>query len=167
MADDTTIRTATLDDGPAVSRLLTACYPALMPTAYKADILAAALPAMTQANTRLLECGTYYLAIAGAQVVGCGGWTRERPGSGDTEDKLGHIRHFGTHPDWTGRGIGSQIYTACERSARLAGISCFECYSSLNAQPFYGALGFTAVKPHQVELGPGVFFSTMLMKRCF
>ena len=53
---------------------------------------------MTQANATLISARTYYLAVSdNGLVVGCGGWTRERPGSGEVEPALAHIRHFATH----------------------------------------------------------------------
>ncbi len=165
MNDHIAVRTAALPDEQGVSNLLQASYPALMRPAYDADVLATALPAMTQANSVLLRSGTYYVAETAAQFVGCGGWSREQPGTGDITDGLGHIRHFATHPDWLGHGIGRKIYAACEQSARAAGLDLMECYSSLNAEGFYASLGFTVIEPHEVELRPGILFSSILMQR--
>ena len=79
------------------------------------------------------------------------------------EAMLGHIRHFGTHPDWTNRGIGRAIYRLCEADARSAGITSFECYSTFNAESFYSVLGFESIRSIDVEGGalskPGVLGS--------
>ena len=108
------------NDEAAVSALLAACYPVLMPASYDAEILAAALPEITRANLTLLSSGTYYLAAdTGAETIaGCGGWTREHPESGDITPGLAHIRHFATRPDRVGQGVGRSIYARCETAAR-------------------------------------------------
>ena len=160
------VRVATSADEQAVNVLLEASYPVLMRRDYDRASLAAALPTMTRANPNLLASGTFYLAFAGARtLVGCGGWSRERPGQGDVEDRLAHIRHFATHPDWIGQGVGRAIYRMCARDARSAGIDCFECYSSLNAEGFYAALGFELIQPLDVAMGPDLSMPVMLMRR--
>ncbi len=141
MPDTFTIRPATPEDAAAVTAVLQASYPALMQGHYDPDALAAALPRMTRANGALLASGTYYVAKAAAgPLIGCGGWSFERPGTGAVEPGLAHIRHFGVAPDWTGRGAGRALYARCAAEARAAGASRFECFASLNAVPFYRLL---------------------------
>ena len=132
--------------------------------AYDRSLLAAALPFMTLAQPALLRSGSYYVAEdrSGA-IVGCGGWTRERPGSGERVAGLAHIRHFGVHPDWTRQGVGRAIYSRCARDARSAGIERFECYSSLNAERFYASLGFERVDLIKVDMPGGVQLPSVLM----
>ena len=121
---------------------------------------------MTLPNSALLSSGTFYLTkLETGFAVGCGGWSWERPGKGDIESGLGHIRHFATHPNWVGRGIGRSIYNMCVREARSSGVSAFECYSSLNAEAFYAALGFQVMQRVNVEMGPNVLFPTILMRQ--
>jgi GNAT superfamily N-acetyltransferase len=161
-----TVRTATPDDRSRVTGLLEASYPVLMRKGYDQPVLSAALPAMTRANPALLSSGTYYVAeTERRRIVGCGGWTLERPGTGEIEPGLGHVRHFATHPDWIGRGVGRSIYAACARAARAADVTRFECYSSLNAEGFYAALGFVAVRPVDIRLGPNIVLPSILMRR--
>jgi N-acetylglutamate synthase-like GNAT family acetyltransferase len=164
--NDFATRIATPDDAVAVQALLQASYPVLMASAYDKAILDPALELMTKANRSLLASGTYYVAEArGGLVVGCGGWTRERPGSGELEAKLGHIRHFATHPAWTNRGIGRAIYQLCEAGARSAGVATFECHASLNGEGFYAALGFESVRRIDIEFAPHVALPCVLMRR--
>jgi GNAT superfamily N-acetyltransferase len=165
MAKRITIRTATPEDADAVGMLLRASYPALFAGHYDPDILAAALPLMTRANPALLSSGTYYLAeLPGRELVGCGGWTAGRPGTGELEAGLGHVRHFGTHPDWTRQGIARALWVRCLETAAADGVTRFECYSSLPAEPFYASLGFRTVKPFAVEMGPALRFPSVLME---
>ena len=144
------------DLGP-VTELLQASYPVLMKSAYDSEMLDPALKLMTRANPKLLSSGTYYVAESeSGTLVGCGGWTREQPGDDVIRDGIGHIRHFGTHPDWSRRGIGSGIYRLCEEDAREAGIHRFECYSSLNAEAFYSTLGFKRIAIVDIRMTPDV-----------
>jgi N-acetylglutamate synthase-like GNAT family acetyltransferase len=129
-------------------------------------MLAPALELMTRANPALLSSGTYYVAESqGGILVGCGGWTREQPGDGNTKEGIGHIRHFATHPEWIRRGIGSAIYRRCETDARKAGIIRFECYSSLNAAVFYSALGFERICLVDIEMTPNVLLTSLHLHR--
>lgn len=163
---DFTLRVATPGDEASVNDLLEASYPELMSASYDAAVLADALPLFTKANPSLLSAGTYYLAESAEHgVVGCGGWTRERPGTGGIASGLGHIRHFGTHASWTGRGVGRSIYALCEKEASFAGIQRFECYSSLNGQGFYAAMGFSPIREIEVNLSPSVAIPGILMAR--
>jgi GNAT superfamily N-acetyltransferase len=160
------VRVATPADEQPISILLDASYSVLMRPYYDPSTLDCALPAITTASPRLLASGTYYVANAADDTtVGCGGWTRERPGSGEVEPELAHVRHFATHPTWTGLGVGRSIYAVCEREARNAGAKRFECYSSLNAEGFYASLGFERVEPIDVCFGPGASLPGVLMAR--
>lgn len=161
-----TIRLATPDDAAAVSALLAACYPVLLAGTYHPDVLAALLPRMTTASPTLLASGSYFVAVAAdGQVIGCGGWTRERPGNGAVADGLGHVRHVGVHPDWAGRGVGRALFARWLEQARAAGIREFECYATLNAEGFYRALGFESERPLDVDMGAGPKMPSMLMRR--
>jgi predicted N-acetyltransferase YhbS len=159
------IRTARAGDLAAIDRVLAASYPALMAGAYERGLLARALPMMTKAQPRLVDSGTYYVAEAGGEIVGCGGWSREAPDAPAREESVAHIRHFAVARDWIGRGIGRALYRCCEERARRDGIRVFECYSSLNGEPFYRALGFTRLAAIEVPMAPGTSLPSVHMRR--
>ncbi len=164
MTKSVNVRVSTLDDSAKISSLLQASYPELMRPAYDAKLLEQVLPRMTVAQSRLLESGSYYVAEAsGGAIVGCGGWTKERPGTGEIMAKVGHIRHFGVHPEWTRCGVGKALYTRCELDARDAGLSQFECYASLNGEAFYAALGFRRLAEIDVDMFDGLRFPSVHM----
>jgi GNAT superfamily N-acetyltransferase len=164
MTEPFTIRVAGPDDADAVTEVLTASYPVLMDGAYDMATLAAALPHMVRANPTLLASGTYYLAeTADGTAVGCGGWTHERPGTGEREDGLAHIRHFATRPDRTGQGIGRALFEICVGAATGEGVHRFEVYASLNAEGFYRALGFETIEPLDIPMGNGAVFPSLRM----
>jgi len=166
MAGALAVRPTGPDDADAVGLLLRATYPVHFAEAYRPDLLTAALPLMTQPNPRLLASGTFYVAVLQAgDLVGCGGWTFERPGGGEPSEGLGHVRHFATHPQWSRRGIGRAILARCFRDARARGLTRLECYSSLVAEEFYRAMGFTAIRRIDIELNDQVTFPAIVMRR--
>jgi N-acetylglutamate synthase-like GNAT family acetyltransferase len=158
------VRAARADDAKAVSALLAATYPVLFSGAYSAEVLALALPLLTRSNPRLLPSGTFHVAENdNGEIVGCGGWSFERPGSGDVVAGMGHIRHFATHPDWTRRGIGRALLSRCIGQA-AGGVGILECHSSLVAEAFYRSQGFVPFEEIGVELAPRVMFAGILMR---
>jgi len=159
------IRTARADDLAAIERVLAASYPALMAGAYEPEMLARALPMMTKAQPRLIASGTYYVAEIDGEIVGCGGWSREPPGAPAGEEGVAHIRHFAVSPDSIRRGIGRALYRRCDERARAAGTAVFECYSSLNGEPFYRALGFARLAVIALPMGPGTRLPSIHMRR--
>lgn len=161
-----TLRNATPQDEAAVTEVLKTSYTKLLSSCYDEALLAKALPLMTRASPALLSGGSYFVAETGDDaLVGCGVWSRERPGSAEIVPKLGHIRHFAVHPAWIGRGIGRAIYATCAEQARSTGIRQFDCYASLNAQGFYAALGFRSVRRVDVPMSATVSLPGILMER--
>lgn len=166
MAEYTT-RIATPEDAAGVEIVLQASYPELMAEAYEPEVLNPALELITQANRSLLASGCYYVVEShDGKLIGCGGWTRARPpGVNDTATSAGHLRHFGTHPAWTRRGVGRAIYMRCETAARSAGVDTLEVFSSRNGEVFYSALGFERIREIAVVITPGLSFPSVLMRR--
>ncbi len=83
------VRVSTIDDSTPVTSLLRASYPKLMRSAYDPVLLEKALPRMTTAQPGLLESDSYYVAeSAVGEIIGCGGWTRERPGTTEIEEDV-------------------------------------------------------------------------------
>ena len=159
------IRTTSPSDREAVSTLLENSYSTLLAVSYDSNILRLALPYITKANPALLASGTYYVAATESDMlVGCGGWTVENPGSGETTAGEAHIRHFAIHPEWTRRGIGASLVARCIFDARSLGIRKLHCFSTLNAEPFYRASGFHTVERIDVPMGPIIAFPAVLMK---
>ncbi len=166
MSGTCTLRIATPADADVVSEVLGNAYPALMAASYDPQTLALILPAMTRANPALLASRSFYVQeTAGREIVSCGGWTRAAPGTGGIEPGVAHLRHFGTRVDWTGRGLGKAIFERCERDALAGGVRTFRCFSSLNAEPFYLALGFASVGRIDVDMRNGATCPTVVMTR--
>jgi N-acetylglutamate synthase-like GNAT family acetyltransferase len=158
------IRSALPGDAPAVSALLACCYPRMFRDAYDADVLAAALPLMTKASPVLLASGNYFVAEASDdEVVGCGGWSLERPGTREVVLNEGHIRHFATHPDRLRSGIGRALLVRCIAEAQQQDVTTLFCYSSRVAEPFYRSAGFVTIGPIDVAMPGGIQFPSIHM----
>ena len=158
------VRTATSVDADAIGAVLEASYSQLMRGAYPDSLLERALPRIIRANPELVGSGRYHIAESDTgEAMACGGWSDRPPGAGP--DGHAHIRHFATHPDWTGKGAGRAIYERCESEAAAAGFGGFVCFSSLNGEGFYAALGFRRVREIRVPMGPGLRFPSVLMVR--
>ena len=162
------IRPAEPQDEEEISTLLQESYPKLMRSCYNSEVLDVALPAMTAANPALLSCGTYYIiqcVDAENCILACGGWTQQAPGRvGSVVSSVGHIRHFATHPDWTGNGLGKAFLDRCVHEAQAVGLSHLECFSCINAEGFYRAAGFEVVERTSVPMGV-ISFPCTLMRR--
>jgi len=160
------IRVAGPRDRAVVSALLLKSYAALLPGAYDKDTLEQALPLITEANPDLLTSGTYYVACGkDASIIGAGGWTKHPPTGRDETVSNGNIRHFGTDPDQTRKGIGHALMARCLEAARAAGLTELNCYSTLNGEAFYAACGFIRVEPYEVLLPGGIAFPSIRMVR--
>jgi GNAT superfamily N-acetyltransferase len=163
--DNIIFRTATPADQDLLSNLLAAAYGELAQGSYDSEALAAALPLMSLANPKLLASGSYYIAEIDGAAAGCGGWTREKPGSGEIVDGVGHIRHFATHPAHLRRGVARLLLEHCLAEARAAGMQVMMSQSTLLAEQFYAAAGFRTIGPIMVEMGPGVVLPAVEMRQ--
>jgi len=160
------IRLAAPADARAVSDLLLKSYTALLTPAYDAATLDKVLPLITQANPDLLVSGSYYVAVdEKAAIVGAGGWTKHSPTGQNETASNGNIRHFGTDPDLTRKGIGRALMERCLRDAAEAGLMELNCYSTLNGEAFYRACGFRRIEPFTVMLPGGIGFPSVRMVR--
>jgi GNAT superfamily N-acetyltransferase len=160
------IRVAGLRDVDAVGALLVVSYSSLLATCYGSDVLRCTLPFMTKAQPALLASGTYYIAESEpGSLVGCGGWTTSRPGTGEIIEGEAHIRHFATHPEWVRRGVAKSLLSRCVGDAKRVGIRKLHCFSTLHAEGFYRASGFETIESMDLPMGPAVTFPVILMRR--
>lgn len=147
------IRVAGPEDADAVSRLLLASYSAMLPSAYPVDLLARILPVMTRAQPALLASGRSFLAERDGEIVGYGGWSAEEPGSREVRSGLGHLRHFAVHPTSARQGVARGIVQACAGQALADDRRHWRVLASLNAVPFYRALGLEALRQDTMRMG--------------
>jgi N-acetylglutamate synthase-like GNAT family acetyltransferase len=159
------VRVADPSDASAVSCLLAASYSALLESHYERVLLDRALPFMTKANPTLLASGSFYVAQSShGELIGCGGWSLERPGTAKIVRGEAHIRHFATHPGWTRLGVGRSLMNRCCMDAKARDVSELHCCSTFAAENFYKALGFRTVAGADIPLDSEVSFPALLMQ---
>jgi N-acetylglutamate synthase-like GNAT family acetyltransferase len=160
------VRVSAPSDTDAVSALLAASYPTLLASHYERDLLDRALPFMTKANPTLLASGAFYVAQnRHGDLIGCGGWSLEHPGTAKVVCGEAHIRHFATHPGWTRMGVARSIMNRCCIDAKARDVSKLHCCSTFAAEIFYEALGFKSVAVTNIALDSEVPFPAILMQQ--
>ncbi len=159
---EVSIRKARIDDECVLSELLAASYAELR-RSYDPHGFDAVLKYISRANPKLLASGRFYVATINSVAVGCGGWSIEKPGSGEVVSATGHIRHFGTHPAFLRRGVARRILQHCVDEACDEAIVTMMCLSTLPAEEFYRSCGFRRVATIDVKIGPGLILPAVEM----
>ncbi|HSP07760.1 MAG TPA: GNAT family N-acetyltransferase [Acidobacteriota bacterium] len=128
-------------------------------------------------DTRLIQDGTYFVAMDGSQLVGAGGWGKRKTLFGgdqrrDGQDPLldpatepARLRAFYVHPEWARRGIASKIVEACFEAARSHGFRNMELLATLPGEPLYRKFGFEAAEPYSVPMPGGLTLPCIVMRR--
>jgi len=163
--DRLVIRPSARADLSALDALYARAYPKLLRGFYPPSVLVTALPIISRVQPALVASGTYFVAELDGRIVGAGGWTPARPGSGRRDPGRGNIRHVVTDDRMVRRGIGRRLVTHVIADARAAGCSWLHCLSTRTAVPFYAALGFDRLGEVTVPLGGSVPFPAVEMRR--
>lgn len=153
------LRQATDRDIAGVDALLARSYPRLLRKAYPPSVMVTAVPILARANPALVTSGTYYVAETEAgRIIGAGGWSvRSRAG------RTAEMRHLAVDPDVVRQGVGRRIVQNVLAEAKGAGLWRMACLATRNAVPFYQSMGFQAVGPVTIGLGPGIAFEAVQM----
>lgn len=164
----TRIRKATLDDGPRIVELIARSARTLGATDYSPAQIEGALRGAFGLDTQLIEDGTYFAAVDGEALVGCGGWSYRRTlfGSNARRDRdarpldpasdAAKIRAFFVDPAYARQGIGKAILERCEKEARAAGFRRAEMMATLPGARLYAACGYVAGEGVDYPVGDGV-----------
>lgn len=148
-----------------VWNLLHTSYSRLLAADYELDVLARAFPLLTRGLPELLMSGHFYVAESSDhRLVGCGGWSRELPGTTAIVPGLAHVRHFATHPDWLRRGIARSIFARCIQDAQADHVERFLCFSTVSAEPFFEAMGLHALKNLNLRLTTEIALAAAIME---
>ena len=163
-----TSRLATLDDVPALRRLMAAAITELQASFLTPEQIAASR-AIMGLDTQLIEDGTYYLVQDRQALVGCGGWSRRATlyGGDHTAGRsaallnpaqdAARIRAMYTHPNHARRGIGRLILALCEQAAAAEGFTRLELAATLAGVPLYQSAGFKRVRVIEDARGGAVW----------
>jgi GNAT superfamily N-acetyltransferase len=163
-------------DSAAVAALARVSVLEIFPAFYDDKQTASAAEHITTLDTALIDDGTYYVCEAAGEIVACGGWSRRNKlynastaGADerllDPETEPARIRAMFVRSDWTRRGLGRAILTACVEAARAEGFTQLALMATLPGVPLYQAFGFTQVKTAELLMPDGVLLPGITMVR--
>lgn len=156
MAAEVTLRIATGEDVPVLSRLIADSARALSRGFYTEAETESAIRYVFGVDTELIRDGTYYVAHRDGSLAGCGGWSRRNTLYGGDQRPVGEaslldplrdaarIRAFFVAPQAARRGVGRALLNECARAAAQSGFRALTLMATLPGVPFYSALGFVA-----------------------
>jgi GNAT superfamily N-acetyltransferase len=148
-----TSRLALTEDVPTLTVLMDAAIAELQ-RAFLDDDQIASSRAIMGLDTQLIDDGTYFVIESGANLAGCGGWSRratlyggnQTPGRDsnllDPRVDPARVRAMYTNPAYARRGVGRLILSLCEAAAAAEGFTRLELMSTLSGEPLYTAYGF-------------------------
>jgi GNAT superfamily N-acetyltransferase len=148
------LRKATLADVPQLAELIAASARGLSADDYSAAQVEAALDGAFGVDTELIHDGSYFVAGAAQELVGCGGWSRrstlfggdKQPGRRsallDPARDAARIRAFFVRPAWARQGIGRALLERCEQEARAHGFRAIELMATLPGERLYDRFGY-------------------------
>jgi GNAT superfamily N-acetyltransferase len=170
------LRVAVAADGTAIAELARASVREVFPAYYDEAETASAAEHITTLDTALIDDGTYYVYEAAGEMVACGGWSRRNKlfnaSTAGADERLldpateaARIRAMFVRADWTRRGLGRGILTACAEAARAEGFTKLALMATLPGVPLYEAFGFAEVKAVDLPMPDGVVLAGVAMER--
>lgn len=140
---------------------------------YDEDVIEAFIAQVGTMDDSLLPEGTYFAALAGNLLVGCGGWSRKTPndsadatGVGSHPDgQIATLQSIYVHPAWARRGIARQIMSRVESDMLAAGFDRAGMTATLTDVPFYRRLGYRSGKPITLDLKHDRYFVGLVMQK--
>lgn len=129
---------------------------------YDDDVIETFIKEVGTLDERLIEDGTFFSALVGETLVGCGGWTLRTPSyaSHMQPDAVRGLRPMVTirsvfvDPAFARQGIARRIMAEIEADIVAAGYERASLGATLNAIPLYRMLGYRSGAPVVLRL-PG------------
>jgi GNAT superfamily N-acetyltransferase len=171
------IRHAQMEDVAAIADLIRESVSVLSLPYYTAKQIDSALAHVFGPDTQLILDGTYFIAAAGDQLAGSGGWSKRKTLFGGDQAKsvvdalldpatdAARIRAFYVHPSWSRKGVATKILSACEEAARLAGFGRIELAATLPGEPLYLARGYRKCEPISIDTPDGESLPAFRMEK--
>ena len=172
------LRAACLEDVIDLESLIAVSARTLLAPWYSPAQIDAAVGSVFAVDTQLIEDGTYFVAVQGPIIVGCGGWSRrktlfgaDRGHASDADSTLdpardpARIRAFFVHPASARRGIAAALMRHCEQAAADAGFKTMELVATLAGQPLYAASGFATAEHFEIPLGRKLTMPVVRMRK--
>jgi GNAT superfamily N-acetyltransferase len=175
--EDLILRVASDADIPALETLIPQSVRVLQAPFYSSAQMEAALGPVFGVDGQLIRDGTYFVVCAGAQIVGCGGWSRHQAVCGGDRHRAdegapldpardpARIRAFFVDPQWARRGISRRILAACESAIRSAGFDSAVLVATLAGEPLYAACGYAVEERYEAPLDNGLMLPVVRMSK--
>jgi GNAT superfamily N-acetyltransferase len=174
-----TTRLATFEDIPQLNTMIALSVRGLSTDYYTPAQIESSIKYVFGVDTQLVIDETYYVAMIGDVIVGCGGWSKRNTLYGgdqhkEIEDPLldpkvdsARIRAFFVHPDHARRGVGRHIINVCEAAGRENGFNSFELGATLPGVPLYLTMGYEVVERIDTVLPDGVPLGVVKMRKMY
>ena len=172
-----TYRLATLADIPALEQLIPLSARQLQTGHYTTAQIEGAIGTVFGVDSQLIRDGTYCVAEADGQLVGCGGWSQRNTTYGSDRAKTAPdplrdpatepamIRAFFVHPAHARRGIGRRVMELSEAGATAAGFKTIEIVATLPGVPLYATFNYASVGRLDVPLPNGATMPVERMRK--
>jgi GNAT superfamily N-acetyltransferase len=170
-------RVADPADVDQIGAVMQASVRGLFPRCYDERQTASAVSYIARLDPMLIADQTYFVHVAGDEIVACGGWSRRGrlyTGSGEHEGddrpldprrEPAHVRAMFVRPDWTRRGLGRAILEAAQAAARAEGFSRLDLMATLPGVALYRAFGFREIERVPITMPDGIIIEGVVMDR--
>jgi GNAT superfamily N-acetyltransferase len=171
------LRKATPADIAEMQALIARSARGLSRDDYRPSQVEGALRGAFGVDSQLLRDETYFVAMDGDSLAGCGGWSfRATLFGGDARSgrdataldpatEAARIRAFFVDPTQARRGVGSLLLERCEHEARLRGFSRTALMATRPGVKFYAARGYVGDPMVRYDVGQGEFIEFVPMSK--
>ena len=134
MTTEVVTRRATAGDAEAVYEIVLRALRETNARDYPASVIDRLVLTLPEGVASKLEEWHAYVAVVEGRIVG----------TASLNDRT--VRAVFVHPDYQGRGIGTELMNSVENAASVQSESTLSVQSSITAQPFYAKRGFKVVR---------------------
>ena len=172
-------RPATHEDLPQIEAFIALSMRVLAGRDYSHEQVESAILYLMGVDSRLIDDGTYTVAVIDGDVVAAGGWSKRQAlyGRGDASTPAAdpcwldpkrdaaRLRALFVHPNWARHGLGRLLVRLAEYGARDHGFRSMELVATLTGHGLYEACGYRAIKPVEITLPDAVLFPGIMMRK--
>jgi N-acetylglutamate synthase-like GNAT family acetyltransferase len=152
-------RIACVEDFTYIQTLISKSARVLQAQYYQASEIETALELISGIE-ELISVGSFLVALYKNQIIGCGGWIIDV-----ADQQKAEIRGFFVDPDFSRRGIATQLLITCENECLLRNVTTLYLTATLSGEPFYKKCGFSEFQRFKQDLSNGETFELVKMAK--